>query len=374
MTFDDILEQIITLLKRQGRVSYRALQMRFDIDDAYLDILKEEILFAYPVVDENGRGLVWTGEIAATPESITPPEETTQQSPTQHDQPAQVELPLPEPPTPDAERRQLTVMFCDLADSTKLSGQLDPEDYREVIRAYQAICAEVITPYEAFLAQHLGDGVLVYFGFPQAHEDDAQRACRAGLGIIEAMGPLNIRLEREKGIRVAVRIGIHTGPVVVGEIGEGDRQELLALGSTPNISSRVQGIAAPDTVAISQATYRLVQGYFACDDLGLHALKGVAEPQQIYRVLGESGAQSRLDIASAHGLTPLVGREQEVGLLIERWQQVKDGSGQVVLLSGEGGIGKSRLVQVLKEHLANAPHFRWECRCSPYFQNSVLYP
>src|SRR5262249_46401157 len=160
-------------------------------------------------------------------------------------------------PPPDAERRQLTVMFCDLVDSTKLSSQLDPEEYREVVRAYQSTCTEVIQRYDGHIAQYLGDGLLVYFGYPQAHEDDAQRAVRTGLGIIEAVGALNTRLEQDKGIGLAVRLGIHTGLVVVGEMGSQGRQEQLALGQVPNVCARLQGLAAPNTIAVSEATYRL---------------------------------------------------------------------------------------------------------------------
>jgi predicted ATPase len=215
---------------------------------------------------------------------------------------------------------------------------------------------------------------MVYFGWPQAHEDDAQRAVHAGLGIIEAMSGLNVSLEQEKGIRLAVRIGIHTGLVVVGEIGQGARQEHLALGETPNVASRIEGVAEHDTVAISDATYQLIQGYFVCEDLGQHTLKGVDDSQQVYRVARESDAQSRLDVAAAIGLTPLVGRESESALLFDRWQQVKDGQGQIVLLSGEAGIGKSRLLQVLRDRVSNEPHLRLECRSSPYYQNTALYP
>jgi class 3 adenylate cyclase len=265
-------------------------------------------------------------------------------------------------------------MFSDLVESTKLSGQLDPEDYREVLRSYQSTCSEVIQRFDGYIAQHLGDALLVYFGFPQAHEDDAHRGILAGLGMLGAMKTLNTRLEQEKGIRLAIRVGIHTGLTVVGDVGEGSKHELLALGEAPNVASRIQGLAEPNTIAISETTYRLVEGYFDCDDLGSHTLKGVTEPQQVYRVLQESGAQSRLDIAATRGLTPLVGRESEVTLLLERWNQVKDGQGQVVLLSGEGGIGKSRLLQVIKEHVVSEPHTRLECRSSPYYQNTALYP
>ncbi|MCZ6874986.1 MAG: AAA family ATPase, partial [bacterium] len=346
MDFYEVLDQVIDLLRSRGRVTYRALKRQFDLDDNFLEDLKDEIIKAQQLaVDENSEILVWTGETEGTSASTSQPAQTSEQPLAQQDQPTQADSPPPEPPTPDAERRQLTVMFCDLADSTHLSGQLDPEDLRDVIRAYQSTSAEVIERFDGHIAQHLGDGLMVYFGWPQAHEDDAQRAVHAGLGILEAMQGLNVRLGQDKGIRLAVRIGIHTGLVVVGEIGKGASQEHLALGETPNIASRIEGVAEPDTVAISDATYQLVQGYFVDVDLGHHTLKGVDDPQQVYRVVGGSGAQSRLDIVTTRGLTPLVGREQETGLLVERWQQVTDDQGQVVLLSGEAGIGKSRLIQ-----------------------------
>ena len=274
----------------------------------------------------------------------------------------------------EAERRQLTVLFCDLADSTRLAGQLDPEDLREVVLAYQATCVEMIQRFDGYVAQYLGDGLLVYFGYPQAHEDDAQRAVRASLGILDAMGTLNTRLERAKGMRLAVRIGIHTGPVVVGTMGSGGRHEQLALGETPNLAARLQSLAAPDTVAISETTHRLVQGYFRCNDLGSPSLKGVETPLRVYRVVAESAAQSRLDVAGPTGLTPLVGRDHEVGLLRERWVQSRDGLGQVVLLSGEAGIGKSRLVRVLTERVADEGAPWLTLRCSPYHTNSAFYP
>jgi len=268
-------------------------------------------------------------------------------------------------------------MFCDLVGSTPLSQQLDPEELREVVRAYQEMCAPVIQRFEGHIAQYLGDGLLVYFGYPQAHEDDAQRAVRAGLGILAEL-PQNARLQHIMRVLreslLQVRIGIHTGLVVVSEIGKGERRELLALGDTPNIAARLQGIAEPDTVLISAATYRLTQGFFACRDLGPQMLKGVANPLPLYRVLGESGTQSRFEVAVARGLTLLVGREREVGLLLERWEQVKEGEGQVVMLSGEAGIGKSHLVQEFKEQVKGEDQFWLECRCSPYHQNSPLYP
>src|SRR3990172_8041260 len=275
--------------------------------------------------------------------------------------------------TIEAERRQLTVMFCDLVGSTTLSEQLDPEELRDVVRIYQELCAEVIDRYDGYIAQYLGDGLLVYFGYPLAHEDDAQRAVRAGLEIVGEIHELplhNTQLQQS----LQVRIGIHTGPVVVGEIGRGEKREHLALGDTLNIASRLQNLAEPNTVVISFVTYHLTEGLFESRNLGLHTLKGVSAPVQMYRILGESAVRSRFEVAVTKGLTPLVGREEEVELFIERWEKVRKGRGQVVLLCGEPGIGKSRLVQVMKERLAGESHARTESRCSPYYQNSSLYP
>jgi class 3 adenylate cyclase/DNA-binding winged helix-turn-helix (wHTH) protein/predicted ATPase len=274
----------------------------------------------------------------------------------------------------EAERRHLTLLFCDLVDSTPLSARLDPEELREVVRAYHAVCAEVIERFDGYIAQYLGDGLLVYFGYPRAHEDDAQRAVRVGLGIVEALRPLQTRLQQERAVSLAVRVGIHSGLVVVGDIGQGSRHERLALGEAPNLAARLQGLAPPDTVLISATTARLVRGWFVCEALGDQTLKGFSAPMPVYRVLRESGAQSRLDTIAASGLTPLVGREQEVELLLERWKHAKDGLGQVLVLSGEAGIGKSRLVRALQDRLAGEPYVRLECRCSPYAQQSALYP
>src|SRR5215813_7533882 len=253
MTFEEILDQAMAMLQRRGRLTYRTLQRQFQLDDAALDDLKDELIYGQRLAaDEEGRVLVWTGGTNIAP--ATAPR-----------------APAPAvPPPADAERRQLTVMFCDLVDSTRLSSQLDPEDYRDVVRAYHTACTEVIRRYDGHIAQLLGDGLLVYFGYPHAHEDGAQRAVRAGLGILEAVEALNTRLESAKGITLAVRLGLHTGLVVVGEMGGAGRQEQLALGETPNIAARLQGLAAPNSLAVSEATYRLVEGYFTCESLGEH--------------------------------------------------------------------------------------------------------
>jgi class 3 adenylate cyclase/predicted ATPase len=372
MDYDELVAKVIELLQREKRVPYRSLKRRFDLDDGYIEDLKIDLIEAKRLaVDENDRILVWIGDAQAVTSQVAQP---TPQPATQEQQSPQVTPRATASPPPDAERRQLTVMFCDLVDSTKLSSQLDPEDWRDVVHAYQRVCTEVIQRYDGYIAQYLGDGLLVYFGYPQAHEDDPPRAVRTGLGILAAMEDLNTGLQKAKGIQLAIRIGVHTGLVVVGEMGGGGRQEQLALGETPNIAARIQGLTAPNTLVVSRATYRLIQGYFACQDLGEQTLRGVAEPITVYRVLSESGATSRLDVAQPRGLTPLVGRESEVTLLLERWEQVKAGQGHVVLLTGDAGIGESRLVQTLKDHVANEPHMRWECRSSEYSQNSALYP
>ncbi|MBI3246697.1 MAG: AAA family ATPase [Deltaproteobacteria bacterium] len=306
-------------------------------------------------------------------------------------------VPSPEHP---AERRQLTVMFCDLVGSTALSTQLDPEELREVIWAYQQTSAAVIERYGGYIAQYLGDGLLVYFGYPIAHEDDAVRAVRAGLEIIETLrqpvpsplrgegqgegeilSPLqdtphpNLPPQGGKELRgLQVRIGIHTGLVVVGEVGGGAKHEQLALGETPNIAARVQSQASPNEVVVSAATLRLMHGLFVTEDLGQQALKGISTPMALCRVVEESTAQRRVERETYVGLTPLVGRELEMEMLRDRWRRAVQGAGQGVLLSGEPGIGKSRLVQTLREQVLSDRAIRIELRCSPYHQNSAYYP
>jgi len=230
-----LLDQVSDLLRQRQRVTYRALKVHFQLEDETLAVLTDKLLYAHPDVhDDAGRGLVWTGGLDTPPSPLPPTAPSVRP-------PASSELPPAQRTTPPttAERRQLTVLFCDLVASTALASQLDPEDLRNVIRAYQAACAVVIERFDGHIAQWLGDGLLVYFGYPQAHEDDAQRAIRTGLGIIEALGTLNTRLERDQGVRLAVRIGIHTGLVVVGAMGGGDRQEQLAVGEPPNIAARL---------------------------------------------------------------------------------------------------------------------------------------
>ncbi len=376
MKFSAVVEQVLDMLQRQGRVSYRALKREFELDDDYIEDLKEEIIKARRLaIDEDGAVLVWTGEGAEGETENRRIGEPEKKQTTSLDA---------RPWTLDSrrdagERRQLTVMFCDLVGSTALSARLDPEELREVIRAYRETCATVIRRFEGYLAKYIGDGLLVYFGYPLAHEDDAPRAVRAGLGIVEAIQHLNTRMPPIVGAHsrapLQVRLGIHTGLVVAGEMGVGDQPEPLAIvGETPNIAARLQEQTQPNSVVISPSTYRLVQGLFECQDLGPQLLKGLSTPLSVYRVVGESEAQSRFDVAIRTGLTPLIGRAHEVGLLQERWERAKQGEGQVVLLSGEAGIGKSRLVQELKEQVSREGATCLAFRCSPYHQHSAFYP
>ena len=342
MDFYAVLDELIELLRARGRVSYRALKEHFGLDDERLETLRAELLYAHAdSVSDDGLGLTWT------PEGRRPP---------------------------DAERRQLTVLFCDLVDSTPLSRQLDPEDFREVMRAYYETCGTVIDRFDGYIAQYLGDGLLVFFGYPRAHEDDAQRAVRAGLGIVEAAGQLNARIKDQHGVELAVRLGCHTGLVVVGEVVGEARHELMAMGDTPNIAARLQGVAAKNTLVIGPLTHELVGGFFDCRSLGTPDLKGVATPLEAYQVLHESNARTRLDVAGSIGLTPLVGRSSEVGVLEERWAQVVKGRGHVVLVNGEAGIGKSRLVHALTEHVADQQAWLTPCQGSPYHRDTAFYP
>jgi DNA-binding winged helix-turn-helix (wHTH) protein/class 3 adenylate cyclase/predicted ATPase len=277
------------------------------------------------------------------------------------------------PATIEAERRQMTVLVCRLVGVAERAEPLDPEELLEVARDYQALCAEAVHRFDGHIAQDQGDRLVAYFGYPQAHEDDARRAVHTGLSLVEGMAEINRLLTRARGVRLAVRVGIHTGVVVVGALSQDERAP-LALGETPTIAARVQGLAAPDMVVISSTTLRLVERYFDSRALGAYILEDAAEPLAVSEILQESPILSQFEVMITKGLTPLVGREQEMGLLRERWARVKDGLGQVVLVSGEAGIGKSRLAQGLKEHLTGEAHTRIEYRAWSYYQQSAFYP
>jgi class 3 adenylate cyclase/predicted ATPase len=269
-----------------------------------------------------------------------------------------------------AERRQLTVMFCDLVGSTALSTRFDPEDMREIIAAYHRTVAEIVAAADGFVSRYMGDGVLVYFGFPQAHEDDAERAVRAGLGVVEAVRRLDV-----KSVKLQTRVGIATGLVVVGDlIGEGAAQEQSVVGETPNLAARLQTLAEPETVVISAGTRRLLGDLFEFRDLGAVAMKGMPGPVPVWQVLRPSVVASRFEALRGSALSHLVGRDEEIDLLMRRWARAKAGDGQIILISGEAGIGKSRIVAALNERLDAEPATRLRHFCSPYHQDSALFP
>src|SRR4029077_8786762 len=273
------------------------------------------------------------------------------------------------PAPTEAERRQLTVMFCDLVGSTELSSRLDPEDLREVIAAYHRAVADVVRSFDGFVAKYMGDGVLVYFGYPRAHEDDAERAVRAGLGLIDAVARLDV-----KSVKLQARVGIATGLVVVGDlIGEGSAQEQSVVGETPNLAARLQALAEPGAVVIAPGTRRLVGDLFEVRDLGAVELRGIAGPVPAWQVLRPSAVASRFEALRGSALTRLVGRDEEIDLLLRRWARAKAGDGQIVLISGDPGVGRSRFRGAWEERLHAEPHLRLRYFCSPYHRDSALY-
>src|SRR5262245_56377642 len=274
--------------------------------------------------------------------------------------------PAPDAAVPAGERRQLTVLFCDLVGSTPLSQQLDAEEWRDVLAQYQKAASAAVGRFGGHVARKLGDGLLIYFGWPTAREDDPERAVRAGLAIVEALRSLNATLAAGDGPRLAVRIGLHTGPVVIADDGE-------VFGETANVAARVQGAAGPDTVVITAATQRLVAGRFVVEDRGAQMLTGVREPVTLYRVVQPSGVRSRLAVAAGR-LTRFVGREVELATLVDRWGRAQDGEGQTVVVLGEAGVGKSRLVYQVHEHLQAVPHTWLECSATPYTEGTPFHP
>ena len=353
MKFSEIVDHTISLLERKGRVSYRALQMEFDLSEDQLAALVEEIQFTRDDIEEvDGRGLRLSTQLSGDKTEITSAYESSSAN------------------SSIGDRRQLTVVFCDVVESTSLSDRLDPEALQEIIRAYQSASAQAIQKFDGYIAQYLGDGLLVYYGFPHAHEDDAERAIWSGLEILDSIRSLNAELEHP----IDIRVGIHTGHVVMGEMGSGAQAGQLALGNTPNIAARIQGIAAPGQLLVSDSTAKLVRGQFKTKDLGKHELKGITEHIQLYEIASASEARGRFDAAAATGISKMVGRVEELNILRRHWSEVKNGSGQVVLISGEAGIGKSRLIRKIKEEITTEGVPRIEFHCSPYHQNSALHP
>src|SRR6516162_4479883 len=371
MDFEQVLKEVLWRLVTEGRISYRRIKRGFDLDDDALEDVRREMINTLRIAaDIDGELLVWAPDgRAARPQPMALPQPLPAprhaEKPTapaaKRDLPAVAEIaPRPVWPTPvvpvasaaapEAERRQLTVMFCDLVGSTALSTGMDPEDLRDVIASYQSLCSAAIRRYDGFVAKYMGDGILVYFGYPRAHEDEAERSVRAGLDIVEAMTELNAAVPRPPGVELAVRIGIATGPVIVGDqIGEGTASETAVVGETPNLAARLQASAQPNQIVVSAATRAMLGDHFDLADLGASELKGFAEPVPAWRVLSARDVESRFAATRTGGTAPLVGRQEEMGLLLRAWDSSSHGRGQVVLIQGEAGVGKSRLVEGLRE-------------------------
>jgi len=393
--FDQVLKEVLWRLVTEGGISYRRIKLNFGLDDNGLEELRRELSgLKRLAADVDGELLVWAPEgRVARPEPMAFPQPLPAlrhaEKPTapaaKRDLPAVAEIaPPPVSPTPvvtavsaaapEAERRQLTVMFCDLVGSTALSTGMDPEDLRDVIASYQSRCGAAIRRYDGFVAKYMGDGILVYFGYPRAHEDEAERSVRAGLDIVDAMAQLNAAVRRPPGVELAVRIGIATGPVIVGDqIGEGTASETAVVGETPNLAARLQALAQPNQILVSAATRAMLGDHFDLADLGAYELKGFAEPVPAWRVLSARDVESRFAATRTGSAAPLVGRQEEMGLLLRAWDGSCHGRGQVVLIQGEAGLGKSRLVESLRE-TAGKDRIWVAIRCSPFHTASAFHP
>ena len=348
---------VVVWLRSLGLGKYEAAFRENEIDETVLPSLTHENL--------KELGVTALGHRLKLLDAIAALRADTNAAPAVNTSPAAVDA----SPRDTAERRQVTVMFSDLVGSTALSARMDPEDLREIISAYQKVVTDTVGRFGGFVAKYMGDGVLIYFGYPQAHEDDAERAVRAGLELVAAIGALKTQAPLQ------TRVGIATGLVVVGDlIGSGASQEQAIVGETPNLAARLQGVAEPNSVVLAESTRKLVGSLFELHDVGLYDLKGIASPVRAWAALRPSSVESRFDALHASGLTDLVGREEELELLLRRWSKVTEGEGQVVLLSGEPGIGKSRLVAALSERLASEPHVWLRYFCSPQHTDSALYP
>ncbi len=349
------MQQISDWLAKLGMSEYVRRFAENDIDCSVLPYLTEQDLKELGVSLGHRRKMLASisqlgGAIQTTPETGGRPEPAADGS---------------------AERRQVTVLFCDLVGSTEMAGSVDPELLSVLIRRYQDVCAGAIGRFGGFVAKFLGDGVLAYFGFPRAFEDAAERGVRAALAIAAEVGSI----ERPDGMRLRTRIGIATGVVVVGEIvGSGFAQERTIVGETPNLAARLQALAAPDTILVSETTRNLLGSLFELEATGEHDLKGFARPVPAWRVRGEAAVESRFAAIRTRARLPLIGRAHEMGLTLDRWRLARFGEGQIVTVIGEPGIGKSRLIEALQEALCGEPHTRVYLQCSPYYSDSALYP
>jgi predicted ATPase/class 3 adenylate cyclase len=349
-TFDEVLEGVVQLLQRDGRASYRGLKRRFDLDDEYIEDLKAELIDCREIArDQDNRVLIWI-----------PPAERARQT---------AGSPLSTPPAENptfGERRQLTVMFCDIVSSTELASKLDPEEYGEILSAYHARCAGAIVRCGGHIAQYLGDGIYAYFGYPKAVEDAASRAVRAAFELLQELRPAHDGSGITKPL--SVRIGIHTGVVVMNDVGDRHHVERIAMGDVPNIAARVQSHAAVDSIVITAATRELLRSDFALQSLGSSELRGVPKPIALFRVIGPR------QLADESARKPMLGRQRELALLHQRYAEVRQGQGKLVTIQGEPGMGKTRLLQAFRESLGPESTAFYECRCSVYHSATALHP
>lgn len=339
-SFLEIVDRAAEAVRRRGRVSLGALAREFSLGDDALADLAAELVQVRRVAELDGTVLIADERLVR----------------------------------PEGERRQLTALFCDVVESTPLASRLDTEDFSEVMGRYRRAASTAIRRFGGHLAQVVGDGLVVYFGYPQAREDDPERGVRAGLAIVDAVLSLNADLEADLGVRLSVRVGVHTGLVVIGQVDDGPGRDQLATGDAMHIASRLEGAAEPDTVVMSETTLRLAPGVFTVEDKGLRDLKGVPDPVRIFRAVRVSGVRSRLFTTPGDEHTEFVGRKRELGLLRERFAHIREGHGQTVVVSGEAGIGKSRLMRAFRQRLATTPHSWLECAGSVYAQDSALQP
>jgi len=374
--FVAVVDQAIALLRQRGRLTYRTLQRQFQLDDAALEDLKDELIYGQRLaVDEEGRVLVWSGETKTSAPAAAAPAGTPAPAPLAYTPPYLAEKILTSRSALEGERKQVTVLFADVAGFTTLAEQLDPEVVHDIInRCFERITAEVHR-FEGTINQYTGDGVMALFGAPLAHEDSPRRAVHAALGIQRAMHDLAQALQAERGLRLQMRLGLNTGLVVVGKIGDDLRMDYTAVGDTTNLAARLQQMAQPGSVVISAATHQHIAGFFETRDLGEVAVRGRA-PTHAFEVLRPRGSRTRLDVAVERGLTPLVGRERELATLRERFREVKAGRGQVVGIAGEAGMGKSRLVLEFQRALAQAGEgVTWlEGHCISFGQANPFLP
>ena len=369
MTFDEILVQVLALLHRQKRISYRALKVRFNLDDEYLEALKEEIIEAQQLaVDENGRILVWSG--VATPEAsrteVAPTAGTQTPAPLAYTPPHLAEKILTSRSALEGERKQVTVLFCDLAASTALAARIGPENMHTLLNRFFELALREVHRYEGTINQFLGDGFMALFGAPIAYEDHASRAVLAAVGVQHVLHEHQAELGEPHGVECQFRMGLNTGLVVVGGIGDNLRMDYTAVGDTTNLASRLQQAAAPGTILVSGVTRRLVQGYFHLEAFSPVQVKGKTEPVAIYKVLGAGPRRPPLAARGEQVASQFVGRERERTVLEELWEQVEGGHGQVVGIVGEAGQGKSRLLDEFRQRLAGKRITYLEGRCLSY--------